>query len=221
MTLDPAFCGCITRAAGGTIAGFNNRLTNIGGIETNGYDFVLTYRSPDTGMGRFGLQWQTTYVDEYIERILDPTSPSGFSDVALDGLEQNDSAIPQIKSNASVSWNLGNWGAAYTARYIKDVEESCSDFLDGGANSLTNLGLCSDPNMANNALSMNRLGSTVYHDVQMTFGPPQVQNLQVTLGILNLTDKDPPICLSCSLNGYDPSYDIPGRFGYIRASFGL
>jgi iron complex outermembrane receptor protein len=222
MTLDPGFCNGINRNATGTIAGFNNRLTNIGGIETSGYDFVLTYRGPDTGWGRFGLQWQTTYVDEYIESIFDPTSPSGFSDVGLDGLEQNDSAIPQIKSNASVSWNLGNWGAAYTARYIKDVEESCSDFLDGTPNSLTNLGVCSDPNFTDNSMSLNKLGSTVYHDVQISFGPPQIQNLQLTLGILNLTDKDPPICLSCSLNGYDPStYDIPGRFGYIRASFGL
>lgn len=72
------------------------------------------------------------------------------------------------------------------------------------------------------ALSTNRLGSTVTIDVQVSFGPPQVERLQLTLGILNITDKDPPVCLSCSLNGYDPStYDIPGRFGYIRASFGL
>ncbi|HUO81528.1 MAG TPA: TonB-dependent receptor [Gammaproteobacteria bacterium] len=221
MTLDPGFCNGINRNASGAIAGFSNRLTNIGGIETSGYDFVLTYRGPETGIGQFGLQWQTTYVHEYVEIILDPTSPSGFSDDPLDGIERNDSAIPQIKSNASVSWNLGNWGAAYTARYIKDVEESCSDFLDGTPNSLTNLGLCSNPNM-DNALSTNKLGSTVYHDVQVSFGPPQIQNLQLTLGILNLTDKDPPVCLSCSLNGYDPStYDIPGRFGYIRASFGL
>ncbi|MBA3562806.1 MAG: TonB-dependent receptor [Gammaproteobacteria bacterium] len=221
-TLDPGFCNGINRSPSGAIAGFSNRLTNIGGIETSGYDFVLTYQSPDTNFGRFGLQWQTTYVDEFIQIILDPTSPSGFQDVELDGLEQNDRAIPQIKSNASVSWNLGNWGAAYTARYIKDVDESCSDFLDGTPNSFTNLGLCSDPNFDDQSMSINSLGSTVYHDLQVSFGPPQVDQLQITLGVLNLTDKDPPVCLSCSLNGYDPStYDIPGRFGYIRASFGL
>jgi len=31
--------------------------------------------------------------------------------------------------------------------------------------------------------------------------------------------KDPPICVSCSLNGYDASnYDLPGRYGYVSAN---
>lgn len=35
----------------------------------------------------------------------------------------------------------------------------------------------------------------------------------------NVFEKEPPICLSCTLNGYDASlYDIPGgRFWYVRA----
>jgi len=35
----------------------------------------------------------------------------------------------------------------------------------------------------------------------------------------NLFGKDPPICLTCSLNGYDAStYDLMGQFMYVRAS---
>ena len=43
--------------------------------------------------------------------------------------------------------------------------------------------------------------------------------MQLSVGINNVFDKDPPICLSCSLNGYDAStYDIPGgRYWYMRA----
>ena len=41
----------------------------------------------------------------------------------------------------------------------------------------------------------------------------------ISLGLNNVFDKDPPICLSCSLNGYDAStYDLPGRFWYVEAN---
>jgi iron complex outermembrane receptor protein len=39
------------------------------------------------------------------------------------------------------------------------------------------------------------------------------------LGVNNLFDKDPPGCISCGLNNYDPStYDVPGRYYYARAT---
>jgi iron complex outermembrane receptor protein len=41
----------------------------------------------------------------------------------------------------------------------------------------------------------------------------------VSAGINNLWGKEPPYCLSCSLNGYDASnYDLPGRFWYVEAN---
>ena len=52
-----------------------------------------------------------------------------------------------------------------------------------------------------------------------TSHPRRRAALQLTAGLNNVFDKDPPICLSCSLNGYDAStYDIPrGRYWYLRA----
>jgi iron complex outermembrane receptor protein len=65
----------------------------------------------------------------------------------------------------------------------------------------------------------NHLGSTTYHDLQVGWKAPLLGGTQLTFGINNVFAKDPPICLSCSLNGYDPSnYDLPGgRFMYARA----
>jgi iron complex outermembrane receptor protein len=43
--------------------------------------------------------------------------------------------------------------------------------------------------------------------------------MSISGGINNIFDKDAPVCISCSLNGYDAStYDLPGRFTYIEAS---
>lgn len=213
QTQDPALCDGISRTAGGQIDGFANRLTNIGQIETGGLDFNILYDSPVFSWGRISIDWYNSFVMSY-----DETLPSGDV-VALEGVERNDSAIPEFQANILTDWTLGSWSVAWNMRYIDAVTESCSDFLDGTPNSLTALGLCSNPNSADNSLSTNELDATLYNDVLVTyrFGD---QNFAVSFGINNLLDQDPPVCLSCSLNGYDAStYDIPGRFYYLRATW--
>ena len=57
-------------------------------------------------------------------------------------------------------------------------------------------------------------------DVQAGYRFDWQQGLTVTAGVNNVFEKEPPICLSCSLNGYDAStYDLPGRFWYARVGF--
>jgi iron complex outermembrane receptor protein len=68
--------------------------------------------------------------------------------------------------------------------------------------------------------SLNHLGAVTYHDLQVSWRTAAfLKGLELIGGVNNLTDKDPPVCLSCSLNGYDAStYDLPGRFFYVRAN---
>ncbi|HEX6927920.1 MAG TPA: TonB-dependent receptor, partial [Gammaproteobacteria bacterium] len=212
QTGDPAFCTGISRTAGGEINGFANRLTNIGGIETSGFDFNVMYSSPDFAWGRLSVNWFNSFVTSY-----DEIQPSGEV-VALEGTERSDRAYPEFQSNILTDWTLGDLSAAWTIRYIDAVTESCSDFLDGTPDSLTALGLCSNPS-AVEANSTNELDATLYNDLLVTWRVGG-SDLAVSLGINNFLDEDPPICLSCSLNGYDAStYDVPGRFYYIRASW--
>ncbi len=218
-TLNDAFCDGISRAGVGAINGFNNRLTNIGGIETDGFDFGLDYASPATGFGQFGVDWNTTFVNDFDELLLDPSDPSRLAARGLVGLEENDSAIPEWQSNMRINWNLGPRSANWTIRYIDNVTEGCSDFLDVTPNSLTNPGLCSNPDFDDNRLSRNRLGTTFYHNVQVGWTSTlEGYGLDLTAGVRNLFDRDPPICLSCSLNGFDvTTHEIPGQFWYLRA----
>ena len=60
-----------------------------------------------------------------------------------------------------------------------------------------------------------------YLDAQFRWTPEFMRdNASLTVGILNLTDEDPPACFSCGLNNFDPTtYDPPGRFGYVRVAF--
>ena len=87
--------------------------------------------------------------------------------------------------------------------------------ISGGAEDL-NPTPCSDPNA-----EFNDLDSVLYNDIQATWRPGMFgDNLDLTLGVNNLFDEDPPPCYSCALNGFDGNvYDIPGQFYYARLTY--
>lgn len=211
----PEYCDAITRTAGGTINGFDNGLQNIGGIETSGTDFKVNY-STQTDFGRISVVWRNTFVDEYVEIDAD-----GVRSADMDGTEfgsNPDRAIPEWKYDLTVGWNRDAWSASTTVRYISKIWEKCSDFLDGSSNSLTALGLCSNPNTANNAASTNILDETYYVDFQLGYSMKWGEyDADLALGARNLFEQDPPLCTQCDLNGYLPGiYDPQGRFWYLK-----
>lgn len=215
--LDPSLCDGINRGSSGAISGFDNRLTNIGGVETSGYDVDINYASPSFAWGALSVDWYNTFVRNFDEITPDSTAPGGFRTRELAGREENDSAIPEWKSMLNTDWEYDAWTVSWTMRHITSVTEQCSDFLDGTPASLTSLGLCSDPHPSDDSQSENKLGSTTYHDLRFMYRT--AGDTELTLGINNAFEKEPPTCYSCSLNGYDAStYDIPGRFYYLSAS---
>jgi iron complex outermembrane receptor protein len=47
-----------------------------------------------------------------------------------------------------------------------------------------------------------------------------LNGMKVAVGVNNLFGVNPPICFTCTLNGYDAStYDLPGAFWNVRASY--
>ncbi|WP_244244140.1 TonB-dependent receptor [Marilutibacter alkalisoli] len=201
-TLDPLFCGGITRASTGGISSFNNRLTNLGSIKTDGWDFDVFWTLPETTAGRFKVAWQNTWVTRY-----EAVGAAGQVQPRRIGVEVNDSAVPDWTSNFVVDWTRNAWNASWTVRHISELKEQCGDASFSP--------FCSDP-----AAGTNTLDATTYHDLQVGYRFDWLKGLNLTAGANNVFDKDPPICLSCSLNGYDAStYDIPGgRFFYVRAN---
>lgn len=207
QTLSDTFCNGIGRNQLGAIDQFNNVLTNIGSIDTSGFDFDISWLLPQTELGQFNVKLRATLVEDYT--VLDA---NGQRQPKTVGIEVNDSAIPEWSSNLALNWQYDAWQASWTMRYTSDLEESCGD--------AASFAICRN----NPAAGKNRLGSTTYHDAQLSWSTDTVlSGMQVSFGINNLFAKEPPVCLSCSLNGYDPStYDMPGsRYWYLRASFSL
>ncbi len=197
-------CSAFTRDSFGNIQDFSTQLTNIGSIETSGVDFNVSWTSPQYNWGFIQSTWNNSFVNEYTE--FNPSNnASGFIGRDLDGIEVSDSGIPNWNSNLYTTFNVRDWKITWGTRFIGGLTENCADFLIGQ-------GLCSDE-----AAGTNSLGGTAYHDLQVIF--PEWNTVQFELGVNNITDKQPPTCFSCSLNGYDPSnYDGEGQFGYVRAT---
>ena len=217
----PVFCAFVGRNAQGHISRFDNALLNVGAIETSGWDFGVTVRGAATATGVWGARWRGSYLADYTERLQDAAG-TVVETRRLAGRTQADRGKPRWKSSLAVDWRRGPWSASWTLRYIHAMTERCANFLDGSPHSLTNLGLCSLPNAANNALSRNRLPATVYHDASARYSLTALGGeWAVTAGANNVFNRDPPISRSATLNGYDAStYDIPGgRFAYLRLAF--
>ena len=201
QTLAPAFCNGITRISTGEIDQFSNFLVNLGSIETDGFDFDTYWTLPVNDWGQFKFTWQNAWVNDY-----EAIGAAGDVQPQTVGIEVNNSGIPEWTSVLRLDWTSGPFAAGYGLRHISDLEEQCGDAVD--------FPTCSDP-----AAGTNRLGSTTYSDAYATWNAPWFDGTSFTLGVNNLWDKDPPICVSCTLNGYDAStYDPPvGRFWYVRA----
>ena len=124
------------------------------------------------------------------------------------GIEVNDSAIPEWQTNLQTNWTKDDFNFGWTVRYISAVDELCS-----------NVPVANAPGCLG-GVETNSLGSTTYHDVQFNWSNAMVDKLKLTVGVNNVFGKEPPVCLTCSLNGYDAgTYDLPGAFWYVSADY--
>ncbi len=206
-TLDPQFCSVQSRNAAGYVAFLDDTLENLGRVKTSGFDFTVNWVGADTSWGRPGASWQNTYVSTY--KAVDTST--GEAEPQAPGIEVTDSGIPRVRSTLRLDWQINSWDFGYAFRYLSSLTEDCA----GAAG----FPICPNPPSAKFPDGSHKLGAVTYQDVRLSWKTPLETPLTVSAGVNNVWAKDPPVCLSCSLNGYDASnYDLPGRFWYVEAS---
>jgi iron complex outermembrane receptor protein len=201
----PEFCQLFTRNPGGSL-NLTSGPVNQGELLVEGYDMTVGYRLPETAWGKFSFTWDTTYLAK---------SEGTAAPTAIGEYVQNNNGW-RIRSNVATRWEMGDWGATWNVRYYDDQDEDCQAFVDYGYSFL-----CSDPDrIVDNedgeptAAAQNHIGATTYHDVSAYWNSPW--NAKITLGINNIGDKDPPRSVQAFANSFDPQYELPGRFYYMR-----
>jgi len=211
LSADDTACKGIVRSPQGAIASFDNVLQNIGGLNVRGLDLTLSYRMPRKPFGRFRATSQTSYLLAYETKV---PSADGLQTTNLVGTVSGTPthAFPKFKSNLALAWQYQRFDVSLITRYIHSVTEQCPGLSDFP-------GTCSNPD-PDDTKATNKLGISVYNDVQVVWSPEFDPQLTVTAGVNNVLDRDPPACYSCSLNGFEgTTYDVPGIFGYLSATY--
>ncbi len=192
-------CDRIHRNNAGFINYIDNRITNIGGVETAGIDFQLRYNLVTAGVGTFWFNLEGTWLLRY-----DQIQGRGDYESTVEGLNKYDLGVnPDLRANLSVIWALENWGAGLTARFVNRFDECKDDDCQPGE-------------------GKEVISRTVeaYHvwDLFVSYGwDSSFGDTKCTLGVNNVLDREPPIVYNAFLAPTDnTTYDLMGRLFYVR-----
>jgi iron complex outermembrane receptor protein len=203
---DPNLCAPFTRQPSGNLNPPQNFLQNLANITTDGEDLKFTWSSEPTSIGHFSTSVVTTRVNKF--RQVDSLGIVAQKQV---GIEQANSAIPRYRMNAQIGYGFTDFEFTWTVRYLSAVKESCANV------SVTPVPGCAD----NDLTTFNTLKAMVYNDAQLQYTDAfKLKGLTVAAGVNNLFGANPPVCYTCTLNGYDAgTYDLPGAFWNVRAKY--
>jgi len=215
FTLNAA-CAMIGRNTGnGTFNGVEARgvqtpQSNLGTQSTAGFDLNAGYRlnmsqfGLDTRYGSLDLGLGANFVTDYKFQAT-PTSIErdclGYYSIACNNVVS--APVYKRKFNQRTTWNVGAFSVGYNWRYVSSVIEE-----PGGTVFLP-------------AFSQIK----AYHYVDMNANWRFNENVRVTLSVVNLADKKPPI-VGGSIGGTGPnsgntfpqSYDVIGRYVTLGAN---
>jgi iron complex outermembrane receptor protein len=209
--LDPALCAPFTRGAGSQLNPPKNFLQNLAEIKTDGVDIKINWLSEQFSIGHFSAALQATKVLKY-----EAVDELGLVAQRTVGIEVNNGAIPAWRANMQLGWGIGTLNVNWSLRYIDSVKELC-----GNAAATVPVPGCTNSAGKFDANMFNTLSSVLYNDVQISWADAfKMRGLKLEGGVNNLFGVNPPVCYSCTLNGYDAStYDLPGAFWYFRGTY--
>ncbi|GAA0903340.1 TonB-dependent receptor [Luteibacter anthropi] len=205
----PQFCQYVSRDKTGAISNLVESPANVGKIQTQGYDFGVHYRLPETSIGTFAVYSDSSYLKQY-----DETPGPGSAVRHLAGYMVKQSVATggvegqfRVRSNLSLNWDYQSFGASWTMRYFSGLKDSCYDSFE-----------CSNPTEVNNdsgQLGVAKKGSVTFNDAQFRYRAPW--NATFSVGVNNVFNRKGPFYYRAASSGIPPYYsgfDID-RFFYV------
>ena len=196
------FQGLVTRSpTTHYILGVDDRNQNVGELHTTGLDIAGHYLLNTAGFGKFNFNAEGTVLlkDDW-------TRPDGTT-VHARGTYDFGYADPKFKGIANVQWGMMGLTAGLGTRYVGGFKE-CGD-ADGGS---ATGNLCRDtPTYFHMVSSYWNWNANVGYGFTSSQG-----KTNVTLGVTNLMNQNPPKNYNAFANAADTAYDYMGRFFYAR-----
>jgi iron complex outermembrane receptor protein len=191
------------RATAGRIFSLNRPFVNISTSEHEGVDLGVRYVLPRLPIGSvlINTEWS------YLSRSESTLAPANVAPTLTNGLYAGGAA--RWRGTTNLTWRRGSWSANFGAYYVGKTHDSGATTTAAVYESLGRPSYI-EPFFTG--------GQTVYRRVvdpvvsfNATFGyrfgpdaPALVRGTRLSLGILNLTDKEPPLNSSEGF-GYDTS----------------
>ena len=220
------YCEYVERDDAGNLLYVNTPYFNLARVETAGIDFGMGWQLPlPESVGNFKLSLDASYLQKF-ETAFPRPGQADLVESAVGTASGQFFGYPRWKAGGNLGWDFAQFKANWSTRMAYGMTEPCGDLFP--TPSLKDLGLCSDPN--NQEIEdgeivdapLNKLHTVFYHNVQFGYELAQY-NAEFTIGVNNVLDQDPQVSRSlASLYWYnfDPNhYEVPGRFGYLRASY--
>lgn len=190
-------------AGQGAIIFIYDLASNVGGVDADGIDLSVSYQMPATDYGLFAFQFDAAYLGTYDKTL----STGAVISHAGEFKDNDDGNFPELKYTLGVNWNMGNWSANYTARFIDEVNETLTGWY--------NL----DPETYEPTNERRVVDSQLVHDIQASYDLSDYNSV-ITFGIDNVTDEQPPFAYSGFNDNTDPrTYETRGQYLYGRISF--
>lgn len=221
-TTDPRICGLVTRDPSGLITLVDATINNIAGIDTNGIDLEIGYSTREYNFGQLHFDWVNNFLLEYTEKNLDANGNIVLTPREGTELGEVGRGFPEFKSILTARLNQNNWSAGLTLSYVDGLTERCGGltrsfyFLPGV------LDQCDNPTPTpGDPEGTNSIDAKLYVDIQASFRPEWAGGAtDISVGVQNVTDEDPPPCQSCRINGFNGMlYRFPGQVFYVRVSY--
>jgi iron complex outermembrane receptor protein len=200
--LDPVkYASYFVRNADGTINYINNTTMNLGGQKAAGVDVSGSYAFPRTSYGDFKVSIDGTYLTQFDNQLYDG-SPF-VSNIGQFGLASNGttSSFPIItyrwKHTAKINWAQGNWNMQLTQNYNSKY---------------------TDQNLVAKQYWRNINSYKVWNWTTTYNG---FKNMQITAGVTNLLNVNPPVTNSSLYSfGYlSSAASSIGRAYNVRATY--
>ena len=188
----------VKRNSNGDLIGVTTNFFNAAEVEADGFDIGATYFFPESDLGEISIKFNATHMLKYEIPINGKTT-----DVV--GLFNHDNfarSLPETKANTAFRWARGDHKASLTARYISSYKTTKANPIAGYSQGID---------------------SQMTWDMQysLEFAISEA-TARVTLGMLNMTDEEPPRVWDAPNFSYDPrQHDARGRMSYLSLKVGI